>query len=57
VEDKLTCTVVLYDIMLLLFSMGEGCFLLSMHPEEYLHKKTTNKLPRSHYALLCACTE
>jgi len=41
--DKIMYNIILYDIMqivLLLFSVGEGCFLYSMHPEEYPPQKT-----------------
>jgi len=33
--DEITGTTISYDIVLLLFSVGEGCFALSIHPKEY----------------------
>jgi len=44
-------------VVLLIFSMGEGCFALSVHPEESPPCKDWGELRIGHYTLLCACTE
>ena len=46
------CTAILHDVMwsaLLFSSVGEGCFEVSMHPEEYPPRKATCKLHIDYY--------
>ena len=56
-EDKITCTskcMVQRKVLLLLLSMGEGCFVLSMHLEKYPPQNGCDRITfGSVYSITC----